>query len=175
MDITFRLGGRLLRVRLTPEGGGFAATVDGAAHRVASLAAGPRATAAGGATVEELALEVDGRPHRAIVARDPERVLVALRGRVFGFETGEELPGARAATAGSGSVAAPMPGKVVAVLVGAGEAIVPGQPLVVLEAMKMESTLASEVAGVVTAVRVVPGALVAAGDLLVEITPAPDA
>ena len=47
-----------------------------------------------------------------------------------------------------------------------------GQALVVLEAMKMESTLAGEVAGRVTSVRAVAGATVAAGDLLVEITPA---
>ena len=46
-----------------------------------------------------------------------------------------------------------------------------GQALVVLEAMKMESTLAAEVAGRVDAVRVAPGALVAAGDVLVEIAP----
>src|SRR2546422_4483820 len=37
----------------------------------------------GGATVEELALEVDGRPHRALVARIRDRVLVAVAGRVW--------------------------------------------------------------------------------------------
>ncbi len=49
-----------------------------------------------------------------------------------------------------------------------------GQALVVLEAMKMkmESTLAAEVAGRVTSVRAVAGASVAAGDVLVEITAA---
>ena len=47
-----------------------------------------------------------------------------------------------------------------------------GQALVVLEAMKMESTLAAEVAGRVTSVRATAGASVAAGDLLVEIAPA---
>jgi len=47
-----------------------------------------------------------------------------------------------------------------------------GQALVVLEAMKMESTLAAEVAGRVTSVPAVAGASVAAGDLLVEIGPA---
>ena len=64
-----------------------------------------------------------------------------------------------------------MPGKVVAVLVAEGDVVEVGQALVVLEAMKMESTLAAEVAGRVRAVRAVAGALVTAGDLLVEIEP----
>jgi biotin carboxyl carrier protein len=65
-----------------------------------------------------------------------------------------------------------MPGKVIAVLVAAGDTVEAGQPVVVLEAMKMESTLAAEVAGTVAAVSATPGATVGAGELLVEITPA---
>jgi biotin carboxyl carrier protein len=92
---------------------------------------------------------------------------------VFTFETGDESGGAHAG-AGSGVVTAPMPGKVIAVLVAVGETVEVGQPLVVLEAMKMESTLSAEVAGRVTAVATIAGATVAAGDLLVEITSATD-
>jgi len=57
------------------------------------------------------------------------------------------------------------------VLVAEGDVVEVGQALVVLEAMKMESTLAAEVAGRVTSVRAVAGATVAGGDVLVEITP----
>jgi biotin carboxyl carrier protein len=46
-----------------------------------------------------------------------------------------------------------------------------GQPLVVLEAMKMESTLAAELEGRVRAVHAVAGALVDAGQVLVELEP----
>src|SRR5207244_11040959 len=81
VETRLRLGTRTLAVGLVPEAEGWAATVDGAAHRVTRLGAGPRTTAAGGATVEELALEVDGRPHRALVARTRDRVLVAVAGR----------------------------------------------------------------------------------------------
>jgi biotin carboxyl carrier protein len=162
-------------VSLVPGGDAIDVAVDGDAHRVARLAAGPRAAAAGGAAVEELALEVDGRPCRALVARvrerGGERVLVALGGRVYAFEAGEETRGGHAG-AGSGTVTAPMPGKVVAVLVAVGDAVVVGQPLVVLEAMKMESTLAAEVAGRVATVAAVAGATVAGGDVLIEIVPA---
>jgi len=170
VEARLRLGSRTLTVGLVAEGDGWAATVDGAAHRVARLATGP-CTSVAGATVEDLWLEVDGRPCRALVARIGDRVLVALAGRVYTFETGEEARGTHGA-AGSGAVSAPMPGKVVSVLVAIGDPVDVGQPLVVLEAMKMETTLAAEVAGRVTAVRAAAGAAVAAGDLLVEITPA---
>ena len=171
METRLRIGARTLAVGLVPESDGWAATVDGAAHRVSRLTPGPRTAAAGGATVEELSFEVDGRPHRTLVARTPGRVLVAVAGRVWTFEIGEEAHGPHGA-AGSGAVTAPMPGKVVSVLIAEGDVVEVGQPLVVLEAMKMESTLAAEVAGRVTAVRAVAGASVGAGDLLVEIAAA---
>ncbi|MBA2425577.1 MAG: acetyl-CoA carboxylase biotin carboxyl carrier protein subunit, partial [Actinobacteria bacterium] len=53
------------------------------------------------------------------------------------------------------------------VLVAVGEAVEPGQALVVIEAMKMETAVASRSAGVVAAVEVVPGQAVAAGRPLV--------
>ena len=180
MQTRLRLGARTLDVTLVPDGDGFAATVESDAHRVVALATGPR-SAVGPATVEELALEIDGRPCRAIVARLRDRMLVSIAGRVHAFDNlfvcdgavfvlGDEARGA-ADAAGSGTVTAPMPGKVVSVLVAPGDTVTVGQPLVVLEAMKMESTLAADVAGTVTAVPCVAGATVAAGALLVEITP----
>ena len=167
MDLRLRLGPRTLHVVLTPEREGFAVSVDGDPHRVVRL--GARTCGTG---VEELTFQIDeGRSCSALVARIHGRVLVSIGGRVFTFETGDESAGAHAG-AGSGVVRAPMPGKVVSVLVQVGATVEVGQALVVLEAMKMESTLAAEVAGRVTAVPAVAGATVAAGDLLVEITPA---
>jgi biotin carboxyl carrier protein len=170
VEVRLRLGSRVLQVALAPERGGWVATLDGQTHRVTCLAAGPPA-AAGAATVEELALEIDGSTCRALVARTRDRVLVSVAGRAHAFEIGEEGEGPHAG-AGSGIVTAPMPGKVLSVLVAPGDVVVVGQALVVLEAMKMESTLGAEIAGRVRAVPAVAGALVAAGDLLVEIQPA---
>jgi len=170
VDIRLRYAGREKAIRLVPEDGGFVATVDGRVHRVAWVASGRRTAAPGGTTVEEHALEVDGRAVRTVVARSRDRVLVALAGRVYLFETGEEARQA-AAGMGTGTVVAPMPGKVLAVLVAPGERVAIGQPLVVLEAMKMESTLTADVAGSVRTVGAVAGATVAGGDVLVEITP----
>lgn len=71
-------------------------------------------------------------------------------------------------TAGPGLFAA-MPGKVVKVLVAAGDAVTAGQPVIILESMKMETELASAVDGVVDAVHVQDGQLVGQGDSLVDI------
>jgi biotin carboxyl carrier protein len=100
-------------------------------------------------------------------------VLVALEGRVHAFATGAEAAaGTAVARAGSGVVVAPMPGKIVAVLVQPGDTVEPGQLLVVLEAMKMETTLAAEIGGTVAAVHGAAGSMVDAGAVLIEITPA---
>src|SRR5439155_14347419 len=127
VDIRLRSAAREHAIRLVPEDGGFAATVDGEAHRVAWVASGRRTAAPGGTTVEEHAFEVGGRVVRAVVARARDRVLVALAGRVYVFESGEEARQA-AAGVGSGTVVAPMPGKVLAVLVAPGERVAIGQP-----------------------------------------------
>jgi biotin carboxyl carrier protein len=65
-----------------------------------------------------------------------------------------------------GSLVAPMPGAVVRVLVETGAAVVKGQPLVVLEAMKMEHTVASPADGTVSEIRVSAGQQVDAGAVL---------
>ena len=65
-----------------------------------------------------------------------------------------------------GSLTAPMPGAVVRVLVEAGQSVNVGQALVVLEAMKMEHTVASPADGVVAEIRVQPGQQVQAGSVL---------
>ncbi|HKX94175.1 MAG TPA: biotin carboxylase N-terminal domain-containing protein, partial [Methylibium sp.] len=67
-----------------------------------------------------------------------------------------------------GRVTAPMPGKVLALLVAAGERVVRGQPLAVMEAMKMEHTLAAPGDGVVTALRYAPGEQVGEGEALLD-------
>jgi pyruvate carboxylase subunit B len=61
-----------------------------------------------------------------------------------------------------------MPGRVVRVLVKNGDAVTAGQPLIVMEAMKMENELRAHGAGVVKAVRVAPGDAVEKGAVLVE-------
>jgi acetyl/propionyl-CoA carboxylase alpha subunit len=75
----------------------------------------------------------------------------------------------RSGAAEQSTLTAPMPGTVIRVLVAAGDRVEPRQPLVVLEAMKMETPLTSPYAAVVRAVHVKEGAAVTAGALLVEL------
>ena len=62
-----------------------------------------------------------------------------------------------------------MQGTIVKVLVEVGAAIEAGQPVVVLEAMKMENQIQAEVGGTVSQVKVAPGDTVGAGDVVVVI------
>jgi biotin carboxyl carrier protein len=74
----------------------------------------------------------------------------------------------RAADAG-GSLRAPMPGTVLAVLVEVGQLVAEGQPLLKLEAMKMEHTIRAAAGGVVEAVYFAAGDGVGADELMVSI------
>jgi pyruvate carboxylase len=65
-------------------------------------------------------------------------------------------------------VAAPMPGSIVAVMVGVGEEVTVGQKLLTMEAMKMESTVYAEKAGTIAEVLVRAGIQVEGGDLVVR-------
>jgi len=169
--LRLRTSGHTLAVTLASDGDGIAATVDEAVHRIAAVT--PIAVASvAGATVEALDLVIDGHPRRAVVARTRDRIHVAVDGHAWVFERVDDAHGGAGGGAGSGSVVAPMPGKVVKVHVAAGDTVSAGQPLVVVEAMKMETTLAAEIDGTVKTVAVETGAMVDAGDVLVEITPA---
>jgi acetyl-CoA/propionyl-CoA carboxylase biotin carboxyl carrier protein len=79
-------------------------------------------------------------------------------------------PSAAAAVHGGvgagGEVAAPMQGTIVKVLVAEGDAVEPGQALMVLEAMKMETTIAAPGAGSVAELRVADGDTVGTGEIL---------
>jgi biotin carboxyl carrier protein len=80
----------------------------------------------------------------------------------------EGRPGPRAPEeSGPQKVTAPMPGKIVKVLVKPGDRVEPRQGLVVVEAMKMENELRSRSAGTVIEVRAFEGGLVEAGAILV--------
>jgi acetyl/propionyl-CoA carboxylase alpha subunit len=73
------------------------------------------------------------------------------------------------------SANSPMPGQVLRILVSEGQTVKPGDPLVSLEAMKMEQTIKATMDGVVRAILVKAGQVVAPGQLLVEIDSTEDA
>jgi propionyl-CoA carboxylase alpha chain len=69
----------------------------------------------------------------------------------------------------SSDLVANIAGMVIDIKVEAGQEVVKGQPLVVLEAMKMQNIMAAEVDGIVRSVNCKPGDNVLSGDILIEI------
>lgn len=100
------------------------------------------------------AMTVASGAHRAVASVTSERDRGRRRGR-----------GAK----GAGELLAPMPGRILQVSAKTGATVAVGDPLVVIEAMKMENELRAEIAGVVTAVEVTVGQNVESGALLVRI------
>lgn len=114
-----------------------------------------------------MSLVVEGRQYRCVLDGDG----VVIGGRRYGFEVNDprSLQGRRgtgAGTEGPRAVKAPMPGRVVRVLVAAGEEVAEQQGVVVIEAMKMQNELKSPKAGRVVRVAVAVGDTVGAGDVL---------
>ena len=106
------------------------------------------------------------------VGRGRLSVAVGSREYAVTLTDPKHLRGARAAgghDAGRAQVSAPMPGKVVRVLVERGQEVEAGAGLVVVEAMKMQNELKSPKAGAVVELRAAPGATVNAGDVLAVI------
>ncbi|CAN5531228.1 acetyl/propionyl/methylcrotonyl-CoA carboxylase subunit alpha [soil metagenome] len=77
--------------------------------------------------------------------------------------------GTAAGAAADGAILSPMPGRIIAVEVGAGATVTKGDKLVTLEAMKMEHSLTAPFDGVVAELNAVPGGQVTEGTLLVRI------
>jgi len=162
----------------------------GREHAVTIEAAGPgryRIAIDGGEAVVVDAVAVDQGEATAWSLRDPatgvvSAVAVALgaTGEGDAAVDGHQIPvaivdrrrrgrGGLGVADGEQRIVAPMPGKVIKVLVKPGDAVVARQGLVVVEAMKMENELTAQKAGTVTEVAVTEGSSVEAGRLLVVV------
>jgi geranyl-CoA carboxylase alpha subunit len=114
------------------------------------------------------AIEVDGLRRHRLVLVEGERVHVAREAAVHVFAEPSPLPGS-GPEADARSARAPVAGIVARVAVQAGDRVTEGQPLVCVEAMKMEMWLQAAAAGTVVAVHAAARETVAAGAVLVEI------
>jgi len=112
----------------------------------------------------------DGVTEQAKFLRDGDRLFILHRGTTLSIrDLTLAAPVSAAATAGDGKVRAAMNGRVVAVLVKSGDRVAAGQPVMTLEAMKMEHVHTSGIAGVISAIDVVEGEQVTTGKVVVEI------
>lgn len=166
MQYEVDVGGRTRLVTVAPAGAGFAVSVDGRTRHV-DIARIDSQT---------LSLILDnGASRDAVIAPDPAtgHVTVSVNGAPVSVALNERRRGRRVDARQSGTgpqrLTAPMPGKVVRVLVGAGDAVAARQPLVVVEAMKMENELRAGRQGTVAEIHAREGQSVDAGALLVVI------
>ncbi|HWD00102.1 MAG TPA: biotin/lipoyl-containing protein [Candidatus Sulfopaludibacter sp.] len=116
---------------------------------------------------------LDGRSYEARVEETPQGLVVVIDGFRFEVDVRDPRRLARrhAATGAEGvqTLAAPMPGKIVRVLVAAGDTVEAGQGIVVVEAMKMQNEMKSQRPGTVQTLAAREGATVSAGDILATI------
>jgi biotin carboxyl carrier protein len=142
-----------------------------------------------------LQIEIQGQSIEVTVIDPGPPLVLSVDGRVFevapdgdqlrlGAHTARLIPKASAHGQGNSGAAAPngpltlrspMPGRVVRVLCEVGQTVALGQPLLVLEAMKMENELVSPSTARVTELHVASGAAIEAGAPLLRLVPAPDA
>jgi glutaconyl-CoA/methylmalonyl-CoA decarboxylase subunit gamma len=118
-------------------------------------------------------LTIEGRRYPIFGARRKDSILVSVGPASFEFKPAEAAVRRRARGLAATEITAPMPGKVLKVLVRDGDLVEAGQALVVIEAMKMETTLAAESAAIVKRVRVEEGQTVDHGAVLIELSPPP--
>lgn len=115
-----------------------------------------------------LMLVMDGRRYRLDLTRNGRERWLAINGEVYRFTPEGGVPsGHSIAHVAAPEVIAPMPGKVLQVLVQPGDQVTAGDGLLILEAMKMENRLVAEAAGTVTEVRIAAGDMVDGGQVLV--------
>ena len=159
MIYTYQYGDQVYTVSVEPQAdGGYLATIDDASYKV-EASDGPEGA---------LLLEIDSRRMMVYTAAQEDERYLHIDGRAYTF-TVPETRTRRRSSAGSGDLNAQMPGQVIEVLVSEGVAVESGQPLVVLEAMKMEIRVTAPADGVVKQLHVAVGDVVERGQLLIEL------
>ena len=118
---------------------------------------------------EQTVAQVDGRGGKlAVEIRRPGRDAVLVAADVSDARRASIVAPARTAAGGAPiTVRSPIPGRLIKLLVKAGDTVASGQTMVVLEAMKMENELTAPRAGRIAEVRCAEGAAVEAGQDLV--------
>jgi 3-methylcrotonyl-CoA carboxylase alpha subunit len=156
-------GGMLRTVEVVQEGGQYRVSIEGRTYSVSLHSASDGA----------LRFATSERAYQAFVARGPAdaaaRLWVALDSTVYTLVEPDTARRAQRHHHSEGALTAAMPGQVVNVLVSAGEIVKRGQPLVVLEAMKMELRIAAPQDGVVARVLCTPGQVIERGQQLLEL------
>lgn len=168
MTFEIQVNGRTRTVAIEKAGTGkYRVSLDGQAREVDAARVGVYGLSLldlGSRAVRDVQVTPSGTRGEFLVTIDGRTIVANVNGRRSG-RAGADATGA----AGEQAVTAPMPGRVVRVLVSPGDEVAVRQGVVVVEAMKMENELRSPKAGRVKDVAVTPGTSVEAGRTLVVI------
>lgn len=158
------LGSGVVEVDIVRErDGSYLASLDGIAQRFEIETLGH----------DTIRYRADGMIESARFLRDGDRLYFLYRGATISVrDLTLAAPVSAAASGGDGKVRAAMNGRVVALLVKPGEQVTAGQPVMTLEAMKMEHVHTAGVAGTVSSIDVAEGEQVTTGRIVVEIAAA---
>ena len=171
--VRLRLGdasGEIVEIAVRGGGGGATGATGYGVRLPSGRETSVRGESAGG---EKWLVDIDGARQRVTVVAHGERLIVFLAGRRREFARHD--PGAvSGGLEMAGGLTAPMPGRIVSVLVEPGQSVREGQAVLVLEAMKMEHTLVAPADGTVEEVRFAPGDLVDEATELVVLAAPPD-
>ena len=167
MQYEVEIGARRLQVVVTRSGDGFAVSVDGHTRQVdaARIDAHTLSLVVDRVWSNEVSIATNPATGQLDVYVGATPIAVTLNGR---RRWGRKDEGGGAGS-GPQRLAAPMPGKVVRLLVRAGDRVAAKQPVVVVEAMKMENELRASREGTVAEIHVREGMSVDAGALLLVI------
>lgn len=119
----------------------------------------------------DLLVTLDGRRLRVTIVRADDLMTVLYRGDRYQLALRDLADTGAAAASFVDSLLAPMPGKVIDVLVEESDRVRQGAPLIVLEAMKMEHTITAPCDGRVSAIHYRPGDFIAEGARLLHLEP----
>jgi biotin carboxyl carrier protein len=166
MQYEVEVGSRLLQIAVIRAGDGFAVSVDGHTRQVdaARIDAHTLSLIVDSVWSNDVSIAGDSASGQLDVHVGDTPIAVTLNGR---RRWGRKDEGT--AASGPQRLSAPMPGKVVRVLVKAGDPVTARQPVVVVEAMKMENELRASRDGMVAEIHVREGMSVDAGALLLVI------
>lgn len=164
MDVSITIDGAEKSITLERDGDGYRVAVDGREYNVSDV----------NAVEGTLAFLIDRQSYVAHVSDGDGGVRISIRGRNYRLveeAMDADRPGVDAA-AGDGRITAPMPGNIADVRAAEGDAVKAGQPVVVLESMKMQNEIAAPFDGVVARIHCRTGDQVGFGDTLAEVAPA---
>jgi acetyl/propionyl-CoA carboxylase alpha subunit len=169
--VTFEIevNGRMRRVSVERPGPGrYHVIVDGTVHQVNVSRVGDYGLSllldGGSGTSRDVSVTPAGTPGEVLVGLDGRTVTVTVNGRRT-RRSADDVSHAD----GEQEILAPMPGRVVRILVAPGDRVADRQAVIVVEAMKMENELRSPKAGRVKHVAVTPGMSVEGGRVLIVV------